>query len=113
MGSSSELFKVKTLDEAIEIMKPYVLGYYQRVETVSLVDSLGRILTQAIPATCAVPNFRKSTMDGMAVRAADTFGSSESMPALLMSWRSENGRSTEGTLKQGDRNTNAYRWDAA
>lgn len=83
MGSSSELFKVKTLDEAVEIMKPYVLGYYQRVETVSLIDSLGRILTQDIPATCALPHFRKSTMDGIAVRAADTFGASESMPALI------------------------------
>ena len=83
MGSSSELFKVKTLAEAIEIIKPYVLAYYQRVETIPLADSLGRILTQAVPATCALPHFRKSTMDGMAVRAADTFGASESMPALL------------------------------
>ena len=83
MGSSSELFKVKTLAEAIETIKPYVLSYYQRVETIALADSLGRILTQAIPAVCALPHFRKSTMDGMAVRAADTFGASESMPALL------------------------------
>ena len=83
MASSSELFKVKTLAEAIDIIKPYVHDYYQRVETIPLADSLGRILTQAIPATCTLPHFRKSTMDGMAVRATDTFGASESMPALL------------------------------
>jgi len=83
MGSSSELFKVQTLAEAIDALKPYVLSFYQRVEEIPLTESLGRILSQDIPATCAVPHFRKSTMDGMAVRAADTFGASESMPALV------------------------------
>lgn len=83
MGSSSELFKVKTLSEAIDSLRPYVLSLYQRVETVPLTDSLGRILTQDIPAACALPHFRKSTVDGMAVRATDTFGASESMPALV------------------------------
>lgn len=83
MGSGSELFKAKILAEAIDLLKPYVLPFYQRAEKVPLADSLGRILTQDIPATCAVPHFRKSTMDGMAVRAADTFGASESMPALV------------------------------
>ncbi|MDP4128471.1 MAG: molybdopterin molybdotransferase MoeA, partial [Bacillota bacterium] len=83
MGSSSELFKVKTLAEAINSLKPYVLSFYQRVETIPLVSSLGRITIQDIPATCELPHFRKSTMDGMAVRAADTFGASESMPALV------------------------------
>ena len=83
MGSSSELFKVKTLTEAIDTLKPYVLSFYQCVEKIPLADSLGRIVTQDIPATCALPHFRKSTMDGMAVRAADTFGASESMPALV------------------------------
>lgn len=83
MGNSSELFKVKTLAEAIDSLKPYVLSFYQRVEKIPLADSLGRILIQDIPATCAIPHFRKSTMDGMAVRATDTFGASESMPALV------------------------------
>ncbi|ODA39946.1 gephyrin-like molybdotransferase Glp [Desulfosporosinus sp. BG] len=83
MGSGSELFKVKTLTEAIDSLKPYVLPFYQRVEKVPLVDSLGRIVTQDIPAARALPHFRKSTVDGMAVRAADTFGASESMPALI------------------------------
>lgn len=83
MGSSSELFKVQTLAEAMDSLKPYVLPFYERVEKIPLAESLGRILIQDIPATCALPHFRKSTMDGMAVRAADTFGASESMPALI------------------------------
>lgn len=83
MGSSNELFKVQTLAEASDSLKPYVLPFYERVEKIPLAESLGRILIQDIPATCALPHFRKSTMDGMAVRAADTFGASESMPALI------------------------------
>ena len=86
MGSNSELFKVKTLAEAIESLKPYMLSFYHRVEKVPLADSLGRIISQDIPATCALPHFRKSTVDGLAVRAADTFGASESMPALLQGY---------------------------
>lgn len=83
MGSGSELFKAMTLTEAIDSLKPYVLSFYQRSEKVPLMDSLGRIISQDIPANCALPHFRKSTVDGMAVRAADTFGASESMPALV------------------------------
>ncbi|MDO0823389.1 molybdopterin molybdotransferase MoeA [Desulfosporosinus nitroreducens] len=102
MGSSSELFKVQTLAEAIDSLKPYVLSFYQRVEKIPLAESLGRILTQDIPATCALPHFRKSTMDGMAVRAADTFGASESMPALIeCCGEIRMGEAPSKTLEQG------------
>ncbi|KUO70829.1 MAG: molybdenum cofactor biosynthesis protein [Desulfosporosinus sp. BRH_c37] len=102
MGKSSELFKVKTLAEAIDSLKPYVLSFYQRVEKISLADSLGRILIQDIPASCAIPHFRKSTMDGMAVRATDTFGASESMPALVQCYGEVRmGEAPTEVLKQG------------
>ncbi|MDQ7092884.1 molybdopterin molybdotransferase MoeA [Desulfosporosinus sp. PR] len=83
MGSGSELFKVKTLAEALDSLKPYVLSLYQQGEEVSLADSLGRIVSRDISAPCALPHFRKAAMDGMAVRASDTYGASESMPALV------------------------------
>jgi len=83
MGNGRELFKVKTLVEAVDSLKPYVLSFFQRVEMVSLANSLGRIVSQDIASPCALPHFRKSTMDGMAVRASDTFGASESMPAFV------------------------------
>ena len=102
MGNSSELFKVKTLAEAIDSLKPYVLSFYERVEKIPLADSLGRILIQDIPATCAIPHFRKSTMDGMAVRATDTFGASESMPALVQCYGEVRmGEAPTESLRQG------------
>lgn len=52
-------------------------------EQAALGDCLGRILTGDIIAPEALPPFSRSTMDGFAVRARDTFGCSESEPALL------------------------------
>ncbi|HVJ49350.1 gephyrin-like molybdotransferase Glp [Desulfitobacterium sp.] len=83
MGSSSELFKVKTLAEVVETLKPYVQSFYERIEEIPLTESLGRILAKDIQVVDPVPHYRKSTVDGLAVRASDTFGASESMPALI------------------------------
>lgn len=52
-------------------------------ETVGLDCALGRVLAQDILAEEYVPGFDRSTVDGYALRGADTFGCSESIPALL------------------------------
>ena len=52
-------------------------------ETVPLSAALGRVLAADIVARELLPPFSRSTMDGFAVRAANTFGCSESEVALL------------------------------
>jgi molybdopterin molybdotransferase len=52
-------------------------------ETVSLDHSLGRVIAEEILSPEVLPEFNRSTMDGYAVRSTDTFGASESLPALL------------------------------
>jgi molybdopterin molybdotransferase len=52
-------------------------------EMISLAGGLGRILAADVTAPEPLPPFSRSTMDGFAVRAGDTFGCSESEPALL------------------------------
>jgi molybdopterin molybdotransferase len=52
-------------------------------ETVPILDALGRPLAAAVVAGCSLPHFTRSTMDGYAVAAVDTFGASESQPAYL------------------------------
>ncbi len=42
------------------------------------------VMVQAAPSPEDLPAFQRSTVDGYAVRAADTFGASESLPAYLM-----------------------------
>ena len=52
-------------------------------ETVPLGKAFGRILSRDINSPEDVPGFYRSSMDGYAVRARDTFGATESRPAML------------------------------
>lgn len=52
-------------------------------ETVSLDKGLDRICSSDIVSSEDLPNCDRSTMDGYAVVAADTFGASQSMPAYI------------------------------
>ncbi len=58
-------------------------SYCQYAESVPLYDAVGRTLAQDVFAKEYVPSFHRSTVDGYAVRAADTFGCSDSIPAIL------------------------------
>ena len=55
----------------------------QPVEEVSLEDAYGRVLAEDILAPEDMPGFDRSTVDGYALRASDTFGASETGPAYL------------------------------
>ena len=46
-------------------------------------DALGRVPAAPVLAPHDLPGFARATVDGYAVRAADTFGASESLPAYL------------------------------
>ncbi len=73
-------FKVKTSEEVLEILKGFSPT---SEETVPLGEGLGRVLSRDIISAEDLPGFYRSSMDGYAVRAKDTFGATESLPALL------------------------------
>lgn len=50
---------------------------------VPIENALGRVMAQSITSTEDIPGFSRSTMDGFAVRASDTFGATETSPAYL------------------------------
>jgi molybdopterin molybdotransferase len=52
-------------------------------EVLSISLVLGRVTAEAVRATMPLPSFHRSTVDGYAVRAVDTYGASESLPAYL------------------------------
>ncbi|MCP4142696.1 MAG: molybdopterin molybdotransferase MoeA [Chloroflexi bacterium] len=52
-------------------------------ETIKTASALGRIIATDLLAPHALPEFPRSTVDGFAVKAADTFGASDSLPAYL------------------------------
>ena len=52
-------------------------------EEVPLAQALNRVLAEPVISKEDLPPFIRSTVDGYAVRAQDTFGASESLPSLL------------------------------
>lgn len=52
-------------------------------EEVSSAEALGRVTFAPVVAPYPLPSFPRSTVDGYAVRAADTFGAGDSLPAYL------------------------------
>ncbi len=77
-----ELFKAITIKEARETIGKY-FSPPRTGEKVPLLSALHRCLLHDVAAADDVPGFDRSTMDGFAVRAKDTFGASEGLPAYL------------------------------
>lgn len=78
----AEFFNVLPPDEARSLLLRHLR---KRVATEQLdtQQALGRVTAAPLYAPHALPTFRRSTMDGYAVRAADTYGASESLPAFI------------------------------
>ena len=78
----SEMFTVLPPAEALATLFQQ-LPAAVRTETIASAEALDRVLAQRALAPHSLPSFPRSTMDGYAVRAADTFGATEQMPAYL------------------------------
>lgn len=77
------MLTVKTPEEVLEIITSEFKVLEKTTEYVSLWDACGRILNNDISSTEYIPDFNRSMVDGFAVQAADTFGCSDSIPAIL------------------------------
>ncbi len=70
-------------DEARALLLSHLMQPVTDSEEIEVVSSLGRILAQDILAPHPLPEFQRTTVDGYAVRARDTHGASDSLPAYL------------------------------
>ena len=70
------MLHVKTPEEVLALIESEFIPVAE-TELVSLGTAMGRILAEDIAATEYVPDFDRSTVDGYAVRARDTFGCSD------------------------------------
>ena len=80
------LFKVRTPQEVIKELKDHLNLrdiLKNNIEDTNIKDSLGKVLAEEIVSPCNLPGFIRSTMDGYALRAEDSFGASESLPSYL------------------------------
>ena len=77
------MLKVKTPEEVLKLIEEEFAPLADFTETVPLGQAIGRVLAEDIAAKEYVPDFDRSTVDGYAVRARDTFGCSDAIPAIL------------------------------
>src|SRR4030042_7152646 len=75
--------KLMTFDETKQTinqqLKPEPLG----TEELALLEAHNRVLAEDIVSVLDIPPFNRSTVDGYAVKAEDTFGAEENRPAKL------------------------------
>ena len=58
-------------------------GFSARFETVPVRDAYGHITSRAVYARINAPHYAASAMDGIALRARDSFGATETTPVTL------------------------------
>jgi len=75
-----EFFAVRTVAETLAGFRP---ARRTGIETVALADAHGRVPAEPVRAPHDLPGFARATVDGFAVRAADTYGASEGLPSYL------------------------------
>jgi molybdopterin molybdotransferase len=79
-GGGREFFTTVTVGAALQLLADLDAT---PGETVPLADALGRTPVATVTSPAALPGFSRSTVDGFAVRAADTFGASDGLPTYL------------------------------
>jgi molybdopterin molybdotransferase len=79
-GAGREFFTTRTVAEALAGFRP---ARRTGTETVPLREALRRVPAEPVTAPHPLPGFARSTVDGYAVRAADTYGVSEGLPGYL------------------------------
>lgn len=95
-----DLFKVISLETAQHLVESL---FKPKFAEVPLLDALGKILAEDLIAPEDLPHFRRSTVDGYAIYAEDTFGCSESLPAMLrLTGEVRMGEHTAQKLKKGE-----------
>ncbi len=70
-------------DEARALLLSHLAGPLAGAASMDSLQALGRVLASDVSAPHPLPEFPRSSVDGYAVRASDTFGASESLPGYL------------------------------
>ncbi len=78
-----EFLKLVPPREALTLLMQILPKTEISSEVIDVLRAMGRTTTEEIRAPHPLPAFSRSSMDGYAVRAMDTFGVSESMPGFL------------------------------
>lgn len=90
------MLEVKSVREVMDIIREHFSGYPLGEELIAIEEAARRIVAVDLKATDDIPGFNRSSVDGYAVMASDTFGASDTLPAQLQ---------LIGEVKMGERPT--------
>ncbi len=76
------MLNVVTREEAVRIILEKIPEAAE-AETIGLSEALGKVVAEDILSPEDLPAYARSTVDGFAVHAADTYGCSEALPAMV------------------------------
>ncbi|MCW3995333.1 MAG: molybdopterin-binding protein [Candidatus Bathyarchaeota archaeon] len=75
--------KLMTFEEAQKTIEEHFKPTFLGEEEVVLLEAYNRVLNEDITSSLDIPPFNRSTVDGYAVKAQDTYGAEENQPATL------------------------------
>jgi putative molybdopterin biosynthesis protein len=95
--------KLLTFEEAKKAIQEHFEAKPLGVEEIPLLEACSRVLAEDVTAALAIPPFNRSTVDGYAVKAEDTFGAEENRPVKLKLCGMINvGEMPKITIKRGE-----------
>ena len=75
--------KLMTFDEAKKAINRHLKNESLGAEEIALLEAHDRVLAEDVSSALDIPPFNRSTVDGYAVNAEDTFGAEENQPVKL------------------------------
>jgi putative molybdopterin biosynthesis protein len=94
--------KLLTFDKAHAVIRQQIKPKRLGVEEIQLLVASNRVLAEDMIATLDIPPFNRSTVDGYAVKAEDSFGAAENKPIVLKVCGTVNiGEPPKTTVEQG------------
>lgn len=78
-----KLLKVDTIQQVLDKMQHHFAGLSLGTELVNIEEAVNRTAAEEITSRYNIPDFNRSTVDGYAIIASDTFGANESIPVFL------------------------------
>lgn len=98
-----DFFKVTTFENAEKVIGDILSQRKVRIEEKPLYDAVGYRVAEDVFSAEDLPDFNRSTVDGYAVKAANAYGASDSVPTLLKNvGQGEMGVMPQLTIRSGE-----------
>ena len=97
-----KLLKVDTIQQVLEKMEYHFGDIKLHGELINIEETVGRTAAEDVYSNYNIPDFNRSTVDGYAIVASDSFGVTDSIPVFLdVLGQVEMGKSTDIVISKG------------